>query len=324
MAKRISLSCAQDTLQVKIAPDQTKSDLLQGAYAELKRLDALNQLPGGLLLRIDGPCPLVVGYAIAAWVSPRYQVVAVHDPRLGGYIVVKTDSQNPNNPPLGTVVPLTQGSPKQTIKIVLCGPPHSGKSCLQYALKQQLMAAYDQQGSPYPWVFDVTPDGEGSWFQGTMQQAPAFAKALKQQYRGPFTDGFVQGMATSVANLTLPLTLIDLGGKLSDANLAIASGATHAIILWRDHKSAPEQEHPFYQPLGAWRQFCQNAALEVIAELKSHREAQTDQIDVAQPILRGNLYGLQRGNDLRSSLIVQALTQQICHLCKTQLAPENQ
>jgi CRISPR-associated protein Csx3 len=49
----------------------------------------------------------------------------------------------------------------QPVKVVLCGPPHSGKSCLREGLKQAIRQI---PNAPYPYVLTACPDGEGAWY----------------------------------------------------------------------------------------------------------------------------------------------------------------
>ena len=63
------------------------------------------------------------------------------------------------------------------VKIVLGGPPKSGKSCLREGLKQAILGfRRDSPGIPYPYVITACPDGEGAWFQETMEKYPEIAK----------------------------------------------------------------------------------------------------------------------------------------------------
>lgn len=77
-------------------------------------------------------------------------------------------------------------------KIVLAGPPRSGKSCLREGLKQAIRAI---PGAPYPYVITACPDGEGSWFQETVNGDPELAAACKAAYKAKFTPEFVKRIA---------------------------------------------------------------------------------------------------------------------------------
>ena len=79
------------------------------------------------------------------------------------------------------------------IKVVLAGPPRSGKSCLREGLKQAILGfKTESSGVPYPYVITACPDGEGAWFQETMEKYPEIAKACKAAYKGKFTQEFVR------------------------------------------------------------------------------------------------------------------------------------
>ena len=67
------------------------------------------------------------------------------------------------------------------MKIVLCGPPHSGKSCLREGLKQALT---EHAGAPYPYVITANPDGEGAWFQAAVSLDREQAMQHKAVYKG--------------------------------------------------------------------------------------------------------------------------------------------
>ena len=122
------------------------------------------------------------------------------------------------------------------MKIVLCGPPKSGKSCLREGLKQ---AIRNIPGAPYPYVITACPDGEGAWFQETVNRDTREARELKEDYKSStngFSPEFVKRVADSVANCKLSLTLVDIGGRTSVENEEICSSATHAILLAGDSK----------------------------------------------------------------------------------------
>ena len=103
------------------------------------------------------------------------------------------------------------------MKVVLAGPPHSGKSCLREGLKQVILTLRRNNSDiPYPYMITACPDGEGAWFQETMEKYPEVAKAYKNAYKGKFTPEFVQLVANHVRNCEEPLTLIDIGGLIDD------------------------------------------------------------------------------------------------------------
>jgi CRISPR-associated protein Csx3 len=170
------------------------------------------------------------------------------------------------------------------MKVVLCGPPHSGKSCLRFGLKEAIKSIPE---SPYPYVITACPDGEGSWFQETVSENPNLATELKAAYKGKFTEEQVKIMGEWVKNCSEPLTLIDIGGIPDSKNEHICAYATHAILL------AGILDH-----LQEWRAFCEKLKLQIIAELYSdyHGTEDTNLLLSKDNIYRGSIHHLERGD----------------------------
>lgn len=171
-----------------------------------------------------------------------------------------------------------------SMKIVLCGPPHSGKSCVRYGLKEAIKGVSE---SLYPYVITACPDGEGCWFQETAAGNPDLAKALKAPYKSGFTHDRARVMAEWVRDCSAPLTLIDIGGIPDAKNEAICSHATHAILLYVDTDQLSE-----------WRRFCEKTQLRIIAEIHSdyHGEADHNPHLGNDGIHRGSIHRLERGD----------------------------
>jgi CRISPR-associated protein Csx3 len=91
----------------------------------------------------------------------------------------------------------------------------------------------------------VLPDSEGSWSAETARHNPDLAKQLKTAYKAKFRVTFAQKKVTAVQNVCLPLTLIDVGGKLAQKNKLIMSRATHTIIFAGDMNQVLN-----------WKKFC--------------------------------------------------------------------
>lgn len=182
-------------------------------------------------------------------------------------------------------------------KIVLCGPPRSGKSCLREGLKQAIRRI---PGSPYPYVITACPDGEGSWFQETVDLDPELAAQLKAAYKSKFTPEFVRRVADSVKNCTLPLTLVDIGGIPSVENEVICASATHAILLAGDLNRLPE-----------WHAFCGKLGLHIIAEIHSDYRGTEDSVPSLgeDSVWRGSVHYLERGEPVYERPTVKALAE---------------
>lgn len=182
------------------------------------------------------------------------------------------------------------------MKVVLCGPPHSGKSCLREGLKQAIMAIHRLGKSPYPYFITACPDGEGSWYAEAVRNNPDLAARLKREYKAKFTWAFAEKIAFDVRNASLPLTLIDVGGRIDEKNRIIMEHATHGVILAGD-----------LAKVGEWERFCGELNLKVIAIVHSDYEGKFDAIECESPILRGSVHYLERGEDVSQRPMVQVL-----------------
>jgi CRISPR-associated protein Csx3 len=188
------------------------------------------------------------------------------------------------------------------IKVVLCGPPRSGKSCLRQGLKDAVWAL---PGAPYPYVITACPDGEGAWFQETVNTDPALAAELKAAYKAKFTPEFVNRIAASVGACSLPLTVIDIGGIPSAENRKICAAATHAVLLAGDTSRYPE-----------WREFCQALSISVVAEIESDYHGTSDTVPSLgeDGVWRGSVHHLERGEPVAQRPTVVALAELLVRL----------
>lgn len=203
-----------------------------------------------------------------------------------------------------SVIPLKGG----VMKAFLGGPPRSGKSCLREGLKQAILKLAREQGIDfdfYPYVITACPDGEGSWFQSTVNLSPESAAEAKAAYKSKFTPEFVRRVSTSVAMCTQPMTIVDIGGFPSEENRAICGSATHAILLAGDMSRLAE-----------WHQFCADLNIRIVAEIYSDYHGTEDKIDGVgeDGVLRGSVHHLERGEPVAERPMVQALAAHLLHL----------
>lgn len=187
------------------------------------------------------------------------------------------------------------------MKVVLCGPPRSGKSCLRQGLKD---AVRQIPGAPYPFVITACPDGEGSWFQETVNHDPELAAACKAAYKSKFTPEFVRRISESVEKCSLPLTLVDIGGIPSVENEQICAAATHAVLLAGDTSRFPE-----------WREFCAKLGLRIVAEIHSNYHGMDDRVSMSEDgVLTGSVHHLERGEPIANRPMVEALAKHMVAL----------
>jgi len=187
-------------------------------------------------------------------------------------------------------------------KIVLAGPPRSGKSCMREGLKKAIAQI---PGAPYPYVITACPDGEGSWFQETVNHDSELASACKADYKGKFTAEFVERIKTSVTNCSLELTLVDIGGIPSVENEQICSGATHMVILAGDMDRVAE-----------WHEFAKKVGLTVVAEIHSDYNGKDDKVDgsTEDGIIHGSVHYLERGEPVADRPMIKALAEHLLEL----------
>lgn len=157
--------------------------------------------------------------------------------------------------------------------------------------------------SPYPYVLTACPDGEGAWYSEAAQRNPELARQLKQDYKSKFTPEFAQAKAKQVQNLDLPLTIIDVGGRIDEKNRLIMSFATHAVILSGDPALISD-----------WKQLCDELHLSVIAVIHSDYYAITDCITSQSPVLTGTVHHLERGEPNQNRPVVKALAALLAQL----------
>lgn len=136
---------------------------------------------------------------------------------------------------------------KKGVKIVIGGPPHSGKSVFIEAL----MANLDKD---HTFSYSAAPDGEGPWLQRHYDNPDV----VQWRQKGSLTPEFVEHSRDVIQNWDGPLMLVDVGGRTSPENAQMIKGATHAIILAGDLSKVDE-----------WHEFFDGLSIEVIAKLHS-------------------------------------------------------
>jgi len=181
---------------------------------------------------------------------------------------------------------------------------------MREGLKQ---AIKDIQGAPYPYVITACPDGEGAWFQGTMNVDPELAKACKAVYKTEYTSEFVRRAAEGVRKCYLPFVLVDIGGIPSQENREICSGATHAILIAGNN---PKTGESWDSRLVPWHEFCHDLGLVVIAEIFSDYRGIEDMVEgvCKDNIIRGSVHYLERGELIQNRPMVKSLAEHLVQM----------
>ena len=210
------------------------------------------------------------------------------------------------------------------MKVVLAGPPQSGKSCLREGLKQVIFDISSRNPDvPYPYVITACPDGEGAWFQETAAKYPAVAKECKEAYKGKFTPEFVDFVSQHVSNCNQPLTIVDIGGRVSPDNYKICEDAMHIVILAGND---PKTGECWDVRMEEWRKFAKKLNLTVVAEIFSDYKGKSDNVKgvSSNNILRGSVHYLERGKRVETRPMIQELAFHILSIMKIHLNPKKE
>ena len=293
--------------------------IVRDALELLEQMIDSGEISGGSHILIDGPQSVPVAYVIAHKLAHLYGAIAVLDPKIGtpGYkTYIVTISHGSTKYRVGDLIETKETQPvRSTIKVVLCGPPQSGKSCLRDGLKRAILG---NLGAPYPYVITACPDGEGSWHQEACENDEELAKTTRHINRTEFTPEFAKEAAQWVKNANQLINILDVGGKISAENKVIMQPATHAVILSKDTSKFAD-----------WEEFCQPLGVKIIAKIHSQLHAVEDEVILPSdwkentkellekaPLLTGSLHGLKRGQNLSTRPMVKALAEVLIHLTK--------
>jgi len=192
------------------------------------------------------------------------------------------------------------------VKIILGGPPHSGKGCLREGLKKAIIEI--SEGRLYPYVITACPDGEGSWFQEAYNTDNENATKIKQHYKSDFSEEKFKKWAAWVMNCPLPITIVDIGGIPDKGNEIICSQATHAILIAGNPNELPK-----------WRELCSTCNLEIITEIRSDYFGTQDKplVEGHDKVYRGSVHALERGDlTIKNRPTVKALAKIIIEKSK--------
>lgn len=178
------------------------------------------------------------------------------------------------------------------MKIVFCGPPHSGKSVF-------LSNLIEKMPTDSHTILRACPDGEGNWSNNKNQN-----ETILVRKKGKFTPEFVNNVCNAIDNQTSKISLIDVGGVISKENEQIFKHCDSFVIVSRDEESKEK-----------WLEFGNKLGLQCLGAIDSKLEGQ-DEIYKREPYLQGTVTGLQRGNNLENSIIINALLSDIIKMSK--------
>lgn len=301
--------------------------IAKDALERISQMIHSGEVCGGKRILIDGPQSVPAAYILSHKLVHLYEVIAVLDPKLGSKIstldgairhktYIVTSVHGSTEYRVGDLIETQEPQKERSrIKVVLCGPPQSGKSCLRDGLKRAILANVN---APYPYIITACPDGEGSWHQKACENNESLAFDCKHNNKAPVTPKFAEEAARWVKSANQLINIIDVGGKITDENKTIMQPATHAVILSGDTSKFAE-----------WEGFCQHLGLKIIAKIHSQLNAIKDEVLFSKDwqentsellettaLLTGSVHSLKRGENLSTRPMVKALADVLIHLTK--------
>lgn len=189
------------------------------------------------------------------------------------------------------------------MKIVFCGPPHSGKSVFIANLIDKLPTdAYT--------IIRACPDGEGTWSNNKDQEETSMVRK-----KGKFTKTFIDDSCTAIDNQSNKIVLVDVGGVMSKENEQVFGHCDSFVVLSSDEEKKTE-----------WLEFGEKLGLECIGCLDSSLEGK-EEVYSRAPYLQGRIVGLERGEILENSSVINALVSDIVrkskYAVKTEIKSKN-
>ena len=173
------------------------------------------------------------------------------------------------------------------MKIVFCGPPHSGKSVF-------IANLIDKLPTDEYTVIRACPDGEGTWSNNKNQKETGIVRK-----KGKFTKTFIDYACQAIDNQTNKIVLVDVGGAMSQEKEQIFGHCDSFIVISNNEKKKQE-----------WLVFGQNLGLECVGCLDSNLEGK-EEIYSRTPYLRGKIVGLERGKIIEESTVITAIASDI-------------
>lgn len=174
----------------------------------------------------------------------------------------------------------------KNIRIVFCGPPHSGKSVL-------LSTIYKNLPQSHTAIVRTAPDGEGMYSNNENQEQVQAARR-----KGNYSDERTDYNTNSIETETASIVLVDVGGKINEDKDKIFDTCNYSIILSNNIEDKKK-----------WEEFSKEHNVLPIAILDSSLEGKDEIYDSSNnDIITGKITHLQRGeNKFTSNLINKIL-----------------
>ena len=183
------------------------------------------------------------------------------------------------------------------MKIILCGPPHSGKSV--FLCNLIVRTPNDLRAT-----IRACPDGEGTWSNNPNQK-----ETSNVRIKGEFTRYFVESCCKEIDRQTNKIVFVDVGGKRTIVNEQIFKHCDAFIVISNNKDEAKE-----------WLKFGRSLGLECIGCLESSLEGKEKVVEIEpyekeKTYLKGRIVGLERGKILEDSIVLDKFALMIMQKC---------
>ncbi len=149
---------------------------------------------------------------------------ALHE-EIKDYRVLRPDNKNKrefNMASFGYIDPTEKKEIRHSAKIIICGPPDSGKTVFSNALLKYLPGFSTN-------YIQAQPDSTGPWYMDTAQFDPVRAKEL--QSKGVYNSKNVSIWKNWIKHSSSRVNIIDIGGKVDSYSEELCSEANAMIII---------------------------------------------------------------------------------------------
>lgn len=214
----------------------------------------------------------------------------------------KEEQETPVSPE-ALISPERQEKLKNGIKVVIVGPPHSGKTVFTEALD-------DVCGDDCCRI-SATPDGEGKWTAVNYNDPETIER--RNRNKGGYTSEFRQNILEQVGGWNGPLLIYDIGGRYNENDDPLIEKATHAVIL---SSTNAETDQKFTKSVEEWEKILEKFDIPVVAKLHSYYDSSQDIHFERNDYVVGSIHHLERGEDVTDRETILAVADVIKELAK--------
>lgn len=174
------------------------------------------------------------------------------------------------------------------MKIIICGPPHSGKSVLISNLVKLLPSGYYVR-------INANGDGEGTWSNNPDQD-----DVMGVRIKGTNSNEDFLRWKHQIEYAHKDIVIIDIGGRLQEDKAPLFDVSDSFIVVSNSDEMIEE-----------WIQFGTSHGCNCIGTILSKLGEFHESIISTEPYVHGVMSGLERGHDLDGSLLLNALADSV-------------